>query len=192
MAYDFTDEDKEIKEFAKRIPFGVSRVQFAGAIADATEDGKEFIEIGVVAENGVEDSARLWFVGGAANISFNTAHQIAVHQGKDEEEKQKIRDRVDACKNTQDLADVLNDVCGNGGELWFTKYYDANGRTYTTENGTFKSVNKNVVGYEPKPKPELMPKPQSNDPQIDELNKTFPGAEKASGVEIPKDGDWAK
>lgn len=157
MSYEFQAEDKEVREFAESIPFGVSEVHFAGAVADATDAGKDFIEVAIISEDGVEDTARLWFTGGAVNISFNTARQIAVHQGQTEEEKQKIRDRFDKVKDSQELADVLNDVCGNGGKLWFTKYYDPT-RTYQNGQGqTRKSINKNIYGYEPKLKPELMP-----------------------------------
>lgn len=186
MSYSLSKEDKEIKEFSESLPFGVTKVQFTGAIADETEAGKDFIEVGVVNKEGVEDSARCWFVGGAANISFNTLHAIAVHQGKDEKAKQEIRDRMDNCETTDDIVEVLNDVCGNGGELWFTKYYDPK-RTYEREGRTYKSVNKNVLGYEPKEKPELMPNKESADDRDERTaaEKTFPGATKADGADIP-------
>ena len=192
MSYKLSKEDKEIKEFSEKLPFGVTKVQFTGAIAEETEAGKDFIEVGVVSKEGVEDSFRCWFVGGAANISFNNLHAIAVHQGKDEKEKAAIRDRMDNCETTDDIVDVLNDVCGNGGELWFTKYYDPK-RTYQGQDGnTYRSVNKNGYGYEPKEKPELMPKPQSDAPQSSAVNETFPGAEQLNPAEIPGDDAWSK
>ena len=164
MSFNFDDETKQVREFKQTIPFGVSKVQCTGVLADVTEAGLDFIEIGVVNAEGIEDSARLWFTTPqSGNISFNVARAIAVHQGKTEEEKQKIGERVDGVKNSEELAEVLNDVCGNGGELWFTKYYDPQ-RTYAGKDGQMRqSINKNVYGYEPKLKPELMPKAANDD-----------------------------
>lgn len=183
MAHNFNDEDKEVREFTKSIPFGVTKVQLTGAVPETSENGKDYIEVGVVTEDGIEDAARCYFVGGASNISFNTLRQIIVHQGKDEEEKQKLRDRVDNVKNSDELAEILNEF--TGGELWFTKYYDPS-RTYTTENGTFRSINKNVLGYEPKLKPELMPKPKG-----ETVDTPFGPATDASS-NVPSDDSWAK
>lgn len=191
MAHKFNDDEKEVKEFSESLPFGVNKVQFTGAITDETDAGKEFVEVGVVNKAGIEDSARCWFVGGASNISFNTLRTIAVHQGKDDEAKAKIRDRVDNVADSQELVDVLNDVCGDGGELWFSRYYDPK-RTYEAQDGSVrKSVNKNIYGYEPKEKPELM-----GDGEItkDNIDKVFPGNEKVTDAAdtVPKDDDWAK
>lgn len=189
MAFDFKDEDKEVREFKESMSFGLHKVQLVGATAGETEAGKDFIELTIVNVDGVEDAARCWFTGGATNISFNTLRDIAVHVSKDEEEKQAARDAVDAMSNSEELADYLNEKCA-GGELWFTKYYDAE-RTYQDRDGNVRrSVNKNVYGYEPKLKPELMP---SNDK--DTLNKVFPGAETlkddAAGT-VPSGDSWAK
>jgi hypothetical protein len=64
-------------------------------------------------------------------------------------------------KNPDELAQLMTEKCG-GGELWFTKYYDAE-RTYQNTGGqTRRSINTNILGYEPKLKPELMP--SKNDP----------------------------
>lgn len=185
MSYNFGDKDKEVREFSESMPFGINVVQLMQVEAVTAENGKDYIELTVTSKDGIEDTARCYFVGGAVNISFNTLRQIAVHIAKDEEEKQAARDAVDATNNTEELAAYLNEKC-IGGELWFTKYYDAT-RTYTTENGTFRSINKNVVGYEPKLKPELMPQkaPAGGD-------ANFPGSEAATGdaaANVPK--DWA-
>ncbi|MGI9028170.1 MAG: hypothetical protein ACR2FM_05030 [Candidatus Saccharimonadales bacterium] len=186
MAFKFSDEDKEVREFTESIPFGVHEVQFTGADAGETDAGKDFIEIGVVTKDGIEDSARLWFVGGASGISFNTAHAIAVHQGKDDKEKADIRDRIEAVADSQELVDVLNDVCASG-KLWFSKYFDPK-RTYQNQSGeTRQSINKSVYGYEPKEKLELMNTPKEN------VDKVFPGNEKVDASStVPSDGDWAK
>lgn len=192
MAFNFSDEDKEVREFQESLPFGVSVVQVTGAIADQNDNGKEFIEVGVVNEAGVEDSVKLWFTGGASNISFNTLRQIAVHCSDDEEAKAAARDRIDAVKDSQELADAISEIC-SGKQIWYTKYYDAQGRTYTNGYGTFKSINENIYSYEPKLKPELMPKPaDENGEEItkDNVDKVFPGAEKVDGSKTVPD-NWS-
>lgn len=151
-------EDKQVKEFNKDyFDYGVHKVKMVVATLDETAAGKEFIEVTVCdPENGeITDSARLWFVGGATNISVNAIRQIIVHNTKDAD-KDKAREAVDKAPDTEALVTLLNDHC-TGGELWFTKYQDAE-RTYTGQDGKVrKSINKNVMGYEPKPRPELMP-----------------------------------
>ena len=180
MAYSFNDKDKEVKEFSERLPFGVHKVQLVVATADATNEGKEFIELSFVTEDNFEDTVRLWFVGGAANISFNTLHQIAVHNQKTEEKKEKMRQAMDRVADSEELVNLLNDST-IGGEFWVTKFYDPK-RTYTNERGTFRSFNTNAYGYAPKERPELMPEA---DQQKQELNQTFPGAKEDSAGAIP-------
>lgn len=203
MSYDFNKEDKEIKEFADRIPFGVHQVQLVGAEAGETDVGTNFIEMSIVSANGIEDKARLWFTGGASNISFNTIRQILVHNGKTEEQKAQVRDKVDAAKNTDELAEIL--TAFSGAQLWLTKYYDPT-RTYTNQAGeTKRSINTNVYGYEPKLKPELMPQKSTVDQVLDSVQRAMPGAElevpfgskgdapgSSAASTIPADKDWSK
>lgn len=175
MAYQFSDDDKAATDdFQERIPFGVSEVKLVGATAGQTDDGKDFIELTVADNNGLEDNARVWFTGGASPYSFQTIRQIVVHTVADAD-KEKARMAVESCKDTDDLVDLLNTKCV-GKQLWFTKYYDAN-RTYVNKNGeTKRSINNNIYGYEPKLKPELMPDDQQP------LNANdFPGDEKPTG-----------
>lgn len=156
MAYQFNEDDKVEREFSEKLPYGITKVQLVGATAGETDDGKDWIDLEIVSEDGIEDTARVWFTGKAAPYSFNTLRQIAVHQGKDDAEKEKIRQAVEACADSDALADLLNAKVA-GGELWFTKYLDPQ-RTWTDQDGNVRqSVNKNVYGYEPKLKPELMP-----------------------------------
>lgn len=189
MSYKFDDGDKEVREFTESMSFGVHTVQLVGAVPSQTEAGKDFIEMTVVNSDGVEDTARCWFTGGASNISFNTLRQIAVHIAEDDKAKQEARDAVDAVASSDELADYLNEKC-NGGQLWFSKYYDPE-RTYQAQDGTMRrSVNKNVYGYEPKLKPELMP---SNDK--DAVSKVFPGSkveEPSAASTVPTGDSWAK
>lgn len=189
MAFEFNDESKKVQDFKETIPFGVSEVQFAGAIADQTEAGKEFIEVAVVNKDGIEDSARLWFVSEqSGNISFNTLRQILVHAAKDDKAKEEARQKADAVKDSQELCDLLNERLA-GAKFWFTKYFDAS-RTYEAQNGeTRRSINKNVYGYEPKLKPELMPKPAN------EQGDPLAGAEDVTNdpdVAAGIPDDWSK
>lgn len=192
MAYQFNEDDKVEREFAEKLPYGVSKVQLVGATAGATDDEKDWIDLEITTEDGIEDTARVWFTGKAAPYSFNTLRQIAVHNGKDDAEKEKIREAVEACADSDALAELLNTKVA-GGELWFTKYLDPS-RTWTDNDGNVRqSVNKNVYGYEPKLKPELMPKQaplggeQITDANVDKL---FPGDDKpATGNTVPD--KWA-
>jgi hypothetical protein len=184
MAYSFNDEDKVEREFAEKLPYGVSRVQLVGATAGETEDGKSWIDLEITTADGIEDTARVWFTGKAAPYSFNTLRQIAVHSGKDDAAKEELRQGIENMQDSDELADFLNEKVA-GGELWFTKYLDPQ-RTWTDNDGNVRqSVNKNVYGYEPKLKPELMPKDvplggeQITDGNVDKL---FPGDDKADGA----------
>lgn len=199
MSHEFNSEDKEVKDFNDRIGFGVHKVQLVSAEAGATEAGKDYVELTVVSGDGIEDKARVWFTGGASNISFNTLRQILVHSVKDEAKKGIVRDAVDAAKNTDELVVFLNKA--SGCELWLTKYYDPT-RTYQNKAGvTKRSINTNLYGYEPKPKPELMPKDDSQG-QItrENVHEVFPGgqdvpfesASDAAGSTVPADDAWAK
>lgn len=190
MAYDFTDEDKAAtSDFQDRIDFGVSEVILVGATAGETQDGKDFLELTVADKNGTEDSARVWFTGGASPYSFQTIRQIVVHTAP-EADKEKARMAVENTKNTDELADLLNKNC-EGKQLWFSKFYDPT-RTYTNDRGTFKSINSRIYGYRPKDQPELMPKADTG---VDSaVTDAFPGAEKlddASGSVPPADA-WGK
>lgn len=186
MAHKFNEDEKAVREFSERIGFGVHKVQFVLAEAGETEAGKEYMEIQIVSAEGIEDAARVWFVGGATNISFNTLRQIAVHNGKDEAAKEKMRLAVENVADSDALASLLNENC-IGGEMWLTKYYDPS-RTYQNQAGENKrSINTNIYGYEPVLKPELMPQ------QVAEGgNANFPGGEAATGdaaANVPK--DWS-
>lgn len=186
MAYNFSDEDKAAtSDFQDRIPFGVHEVQFVGASAGETEANKDYIDVTVADASGVEERVRVWFTGGASPYSFQTLRQIAVHTAKTDDAKEKARMAVENTKNTDELANLLNKNCV-GGSLWFTKYYDPS-RTYDSNGQTRRSINTNVYGYEPKPKPELMPSDAEN------VQKTFPGAKpddaEAAGS-VPPDSAW--
>lgn len=188
MSYNFSTEDKEANEFSPRIPFGISEVQLSGVTAGETEAGKDFIEVTVVDKDGTEDSARVWFVGGAAKYSFDTLRAIVVHTAKTDADKEKARAAVEACTNNEELASLMNTKC-SGGQIWFTKYFNPT-RTYSSTSGvTLRSVDKSVLGYEPKLKAELMPDTSGGEITMDNIDKVFPGAETVkidAGASVPK------
>lgn len=170
------DENKTVTEFNQNwFGFGVHKVHVGLIELGETEAGKEFIEVTLLGDNEEEDTARVWFTSDkAANYSFNVLRQIFVHNAP-EDKKDKARDEIDAITDTKALAELLQKIVG--GECWFTKYPSPD-RTYQAKDGsTKKSIDKNIMGYEPKLREDLMPK----DEQKDALNKTFPGAEAASG-----------
>lgn len=188
MAFNFNEDDKKVQDFGEFIPFGVSQVQFV--LAEAGEvNGKTYIDVFVQDADGLEESARVWFTGGATNISFNTLRQIAVHIMKTEADKAKMGEAMDSVPDTDALVALLNKKC-IGGELWFTKYYDPK-RTYQSKTGvTKRSINRNVHGYPPKLKPELMPDEQRGvDPNDFPDDDPLKGAQPANTAQIPD--NWA-
>lgn len=177
----FNDETKAVKEFSEKnwLGFGVHKVHI-GMIELTEKNGKECVEITVLGPNDEEDTAVVWFsTDKAANYSFNVLRQIYVHNAP-EARKDAARDTMDSVKDTTELVEKLNEKLV-GGECWFTKYLDPS-RTYTAQDGTVRqSVNKNIYGYEPKPRPELMPAGGDTSDQItkDNVAQIFPGADTA-------------
>lgn len=192
MAYKFNSEDKEdtSTEITERLPFGVSSVQLVGATAGETESNKEYIALTVTNKDGVEEDVRVWFTGGASKYSFNTIKQIVIHNQTSDANKEKAREAVENCVDTDSLADLLNSKVV-GGQLWITKYFDPV-KSYVNPSGEQRrSINTNVVGYEPKPKPELMALTQLGLDAVrpvtaDDLISIRSTTEK---IEIP--GEWA-
>lgn len=188
----FNDDMK--KEYSNDyFGWGVHRVLIGEVENGGTEEGeKEYVEVTVMdPDNGdITDKARVWFTTEAAQLySFNTLRNIYVHNAP-EAKKEAARKEFDAVGDTTELCALMN-LRLIGKECWFTKYPDPK-RTYVGQDGvTRKSVNKNVLGYEPKVDERLMPRSDDKDA----LNETFPGAEKATGdavANIPGDDDWDK
>lgn len=204
----FNDDHKTVNEFSDNFfGYGVHSVQISGVELGTTDSGKEYIEITVVdpGDLDVTDSARVWFSSDKAiNYSFNVLRQIFVHCAP-EAKKDEARAMFDQIGDTDTLAQIMEKCVGR--QCWFTKYPSPD-RTYTAQDGTEKpSVDKNIMGYEPKLKTELMPQKADNgQTQItrDNVAKVFPGAEevpfesagdtpgsKAANT-VPADSDWDK
>ncbi len=191
----FSDENKTVREFTNNyFDYGVHNVLIGEVELGQTDAGKEYIEITVVDPGNAEitDSARVWFTSDkAANYSFNVLRTIFVHNTP-EARKDEARDIFDRVQDTETLVQIMQGVKGK--ECWFTKYQDPE-RTYTAQDGTQrKSVNKNVMGYAPKLKPELIPAPRGGEEiTTDNLDKIFPGAKEvpfeSASDKVPT--DWA-
>lgn len=149
----FTDEVKEEKSF-NYFEQGVHKVQIADVeFGFEGKDEKEYCEITVVdPDNGEKtDKVRLWFhTEGAQSFSFSTLRAIFVHNSP-EDKKDETREKFNALGGTEDLEKACKKVLP-GKEAWFS-IYESETRTYTDEKGTVrKSFDKNITGYEPKPK----------------------------------------
>jgi hypothetical protein len=182
----FTDENKKETEFNDNyFKYGVHKVKLGQFELGGTEEGeKEYLEITVIDPDDGEltDTARVWFTTEAAiNYSFNTMRQIYVHNAP-EKAKDAARDTFDEITDTEQLLKLLNEKL-IGGEAWFSKYPSAT-RTYVNSSGeTKKSIDKNIYGYEPKPKPELLPKEGEETP----LNGKDASGDADVAGGIPKD-----
>ena len=150
----FSDTEKEEKSF-NYFEQGVHKVQISGVEFGFTEDKdeKEYCEITVVDPDNSEktDKVRLWFHSeGARSYSFSTLRAIFVHNAADDK-KDEIRNKFNAIKGTEDLEKACQKMLP-GKEAWFS-IYESETRTYTDESGKVrKSFDKNITGYEPKPK----------------------------------------
>lgn len=152
----FNDENKAVKEFNNDyFSFGIHEVQMQLFTVETNDNGNEYLEVGVVGKDSEEDSVRLYLTEKAANYTFNTMRQIFVHIAP-EDKREEAGKLIDAVKDSDELIKLLNDKA-LGGKCWYTKYYDPK-TTYVNKAGeTKRSVNTNIYGYEPKPRPELMP-----------------------------------
>lgn len=189
MAYKFNDEDKVVEDMAERMPFGVNTVRLVGATAGETEAGKDYIELAVENEAGLTETARVWFVGKASPYSFATLRQIIVHNA-DDKHKEEARLAVESVADNEALADLMNSKC-IGGELWLTKYYDPSNTYQGNDGNVYKSVNKNLYGYAPKLKPELM---EGTPAQVSTPfgNATVADAPADAGGTVPPASAWGK
>lgn len=155
----FTDEHKTVKEFsdANWFDFGVHKVKIAQIELGETDGGKEYLEFTVIGGNEEEDTARVWFTTDKAiNYSINVVRQIYVHNAP-EDKKDAAKETFDSVADLEALHKLLNEKLV-GGECWFTKYQSPD-RTYTAQDGSVrKSVDKNIMGYEPKPRTDLLAK----------------------------------
>jgi hypothetical protein len=156
MAHKFSDEAKEFEGGGNWFGFGVHEVTIGEITEGQTDGGTDYIEFTVLGDDGEEDTARVWLTEKAEKYSFNTLRSIYVHCAP-EEAKDKARDSFDKAPDSTKVVEMMNDKCV-GKKCWFTKYPDPT-RTYQNSAGeTKQSINKNIYGYEPKPRNDLLPK----------------------------------
>lgn len=158
MAHEFSTEAREFEGNGDSnwFGFGVHEVTIGEITEGTTDSGTDFIEFILLGENGEEDSARVWLTEKSEKYSFATLRSIYVHCAP-EEAKDKARVSFDKAADSSAVVDMMNDKCV-GKKIWFTKYPDPK-RTYQSTSGeTKQSINKNIYGYEPKPRNDLIPK----------------------------------
>lgn len=148
----FNDEHKEESQ-GNYFGQGVHKVQIMLVEFGKTDDGKEFGEFTVVdpENDDRQDRVRLWFTTDkAVKFSFSTLRNIFVHNAP-EDKKDAVREKFNALKDTEEL-EVACQKTLIGKECWYTVYEDPE-RTYTNDKGELKhSFNRNIYGYEPKPR----------------------------------------
>lgn len=147
----FSDDDVKENVFFMQ---GVHSVIIKKATIDKNKAGKPFIQLDVEGENGEEGSARRWFTGAATPYTIDTIRKIFVHNAKNEDDKQKLRDFFKTVKTLYDIAQIKDRLIGK--QCWFT--LQKSDDTYIDENGDEKnSYDKNFWGYEPTLKTEKKP-----------------------------------
>lgn len=170
---DFNDTHKQ--EQGAYFPEGIHKVTILGIEGGTNENGKEYIDFIVGGANGEEGSAKMWFTSDKAiAFTFNSVRNIFVHnatKGKEEAAKE----LVNKVKNSEELVELCNKAL-IGKEAWYT--VEMSDYTYTNQAGELKhGYNRNITGYEPKPK-------QSGNTAVD---STFGGGTVLSDEEVPVD-----
>ena len=170
---DFNDTHKA--EQGQYFTEGIHKITILGVEGGTNENGKEYIEFIVGGENGEEGSARMWFTSDKAiAYTFSSIRNIFVHNApKAKEEEAKAL--VNKVSNSDELVALCNKAL-IGKEAWYQ--VEKSDYTYTNQAGEVKhGYNRNITGYEPKPK-------QSGNTAVD---STFGGGTILSDEEVPSD-----
>lgn len=193
MSRSISDEAKEFEGNSKSyLDFGVHEVQIMLVGSGQTDSGTDYVEFTVVGPNEEEERARLWLTDKSEKYTFATLKGIYTHCAP-EDKKEAAQAELEACKDYDEVVELFNKRC-IGKKIWLTKYPDPN-RTYTNQAGEVKqSINTNIYGYEPKPKPELLPRKDQvadvSDEDLKNVNKAIPGAKKDDASKGIPD-DWS-
>lgn len=161
MAISFSDSHKEDSKYFET---GVHKVKILSVFEDVNANDKPFFGFDIKGENGETDTARLWFsTDKAIAMSFGVIRDIMVHNAP-EGKKDAIRDEINKVKDTDELLAIAQ-ASLKGREAW---YEVAQNGTWTNDQGEVKnSYNKNLYGYEKKPKkvtPEMIMGSEPADP----------------------------
>lgn len=161
----FNDTHKE-EMGGEYFDFGIHKVKIMLVEFGETEDKepREFVDFTVTDETETKEAkARLWFTTDKAiKYTFNIIRGIFVHNSA-EDKKQKIREKVDAVKDTKELNELCQLLVGK--DAWLEVSEDPN-RTYQDEKTGEQrpSINRNITGYEPTPKKVSAPAPATAAP----------------------------
>lgn len=139
---------------------GVYEVQIVDVTGGVTDKGSEFFEFEVTDSDEREGKVRAYFTDAAKPYSFNTIRNIFVHNTV-EKNKDKIREMVDACEDTDALLKLCAELRGKDAWLLVQKTGDV--YTNPTSGKTYDNVNRNLYGYEPKFTPSATPSNPQND-----------------------------
>lgn len=150
----FSSDNKKEFDGKKWFEEGVHEVRISTVQLGETDNGKEFLEFGVIGmsdDDEREDSVRFWFSSdGAINFSFNRIREIFVHNAPDSK-KDATREKFDAIEDTEGLEAACVKML-TGKNAWLSVFENKQ-RPYVAGNGeTRYSFDKNLTGYEPKPK----------------------------------------
>ena len=128
---------------------GVHEVQISDIKYGKTDSDKEYVEISVVGKNKETSSARLWFTTQkASDYAFKILKSIFVHNAP-QASKDAMRDKINLIDDSEDIIKLLPTLKGKS--CWFELY--RSDRQYVGADGNPRnSYDKNVYGYEPKPK----------------------------------------
>lgn len=147
----FTDEHKKERSM-NYFDEGVHPVLIESLEFGTTEKGQEFAEFNVIDpdDDDRKGVARVWFTTDSAiGFSINVLRGIAVHNAKTDADKEKVKAAFIKMGDTTDLAKIADKF--RGMEAWYV--VEKSDNTYTNSAGEVKSsYNRNVYGYEPKPK----------------------------------------
>lgn len=181
MAHQFSDEAKAFEGGSGNwFGFGVHEVTIGEVSEGETDSGTDYIEFTLLGDNQEEDTARVWLTEKSEKYSFRTLKDIYVHCAP-EAKKEEARKSFDEAADSTAVVELLQNCIG--AKIWFTKYPDPK-RSYVNQAGETKpSINKNVYGYAPKPRDDLIP-PQDKVVDVDTdkpITAKDLGGEDASG-----------
>lgn len=169
----FNEEHKVEQD--KYFSIGIHKVSIVEVVGGINDNDKEYIEFAVEGDDHEIGLAKTWFTTDKAiKYGFNTIRAIFVHNAQ-ENKKEAAKEMVEKAANTDELVALCNKVL-IGKEAWYT--VEKSDYTYVSASGEEKhGYNRNITGYEPKPKP-------SGDAKVDE---TFGGGTVLNDSEVPND-----
>lgn len=143
-----TLSEEDVKE-STYFTQGVHAVTITEAGFEKNPNGKVFLNVKVEGVNGEQGEARLWFTGAATPFSVDKIRKIFIHNAKDDDQKQKVRDFFKNMKSLYEMSQLVQKLPGKS--CWYT--VEKTEETYTDNNGDEKHrYDRNIWGYEPKPK----------------------------------------